>query len=148
MLQHSVVNCSFPISHLHSHASLTASCTGGPGGICKQNQVDLMGSVLPLPILLLGCKHSMKLQGWQCQDNSYHVLSCTGNIHDDNTMKVFGQERSAGLRIFPLVVMFPCLLCWQIKEQVGRCGPAAWALDSVNTVVCSCVVNSLVRQST
>ncbi|XP_028586350.2 prominin-1-A-like [Podarcis muralis] len=45
-----------------------------------------------------------------------------------------------------LLGLFESYIDWAkstIKEQVGRCGPAAWALDSVNTVVCSCVVNSL-----
>ncbi|XP_061492228.1 prominin-1-A-like isoform X2 [Rhineura floridana] len=31
-----------------------------------------------------------------------------------------------------------------IKGEVGRCGPAAWAVDSVNTVICSWIVDSLV----
>lgn len=38
-------------------------------------------------------------------------------------------------------------LCWQIMEEFGRCGPVAWALDSVNTVVCNYLVDSLVRKS-
>lgn len=38
-------------------------------------------------------------------------------------------------------------LCWQIIGEFGRCGPVAWALDSVNTIVCNYLVDSLVRKS-
>ncbi|XP_066477572.1 prominin-1-A-like [Tiliqua scincoides] len=48
--------------------------------------------------------------------------------------------------VHSVVGSFESYLNWAkstIKGQVARCGPAAWTLDSVNTIVCSYIVDSL-----
>ncbi|XP_013909432.1 PREDICTED: prominin-1-A-like [Thamnophis sirtalis] len=62
----------------------------------------------------------------------------------DQTEKIINYETNTF--ILNIVDYFSSYLTWiarSIIGEFGRCGPVAWALDSVNTVVCNYLVDSL-----
>ncbi|XP_063163106.1 prominin-1-A-like [Candoia aspera] len=68
----------------------------------------------------------------------------TNSFIKHQTQEVIKNETKAF--VWRVLNYFASYMNWAqdaVKGQVGRCGPAAWALDSMNTVVCNYIVDSL-----